>query len=65
MSENIMAEVEGKIMSDIAQLAQGEKDAALARVSEFGRFSKMMEDCKSDELGVRVLRKKIKRALAS
>ena len=45
MSENIMAEVEGKIMSDIAQLAQGEKDAALARVSEFGRFSKMMEDC--------------------
>ena len=41
-------------MSDIAQLTQGEKDAALARVSEFGRFSKMMEDCKSDELGVRV-----------
>ena len=49
MSENIMAEVEGKIMSDIAQLTQGEQDAALARVSEFGRFSKMVEDCKGDD----------------
>ena len=54
MSENITVEVEGKIMSEIAELTEGEKDSALARVSGSARFSKMMEDCKSDELGVRV-----------
>ena len=41
-------------MSDIAQLTQGEQDAALVRVSGSARFSKMMEECESDELGVRV-----------
>ena len=54
MSENITVEVEGKIMSEIAELTEGEKDSALARVSGSARFSKMMEDCESDELGVRV-----------
>ena len=29
-------------------LTEGEKDSAPAHVSEFGRFSKMMEDCESD-----------------
>ena len=33
MSENITVEVEGKIMSEIAELTEGEKDSALARVS--------------------------------
>ena len=59
MSENITAELEGQIMSEIAELTEGEKDSALAHVSGFGRFSKMMylmEDCRTDELGVRVQR---------
>ena len=56
MSENITVEVEGKIMSEIAELTEGEKDSALAHVSEFGRFSKQMVDCRTDAVGVRVQR---------
>ena len=57
MSENITVEVEGKIMSEIAELTEGEKDSALAHVSEFCRFfSKQMVDCRTDAVGVRVQR---------
>ena len=56
MSKNITVEVEVEIMSEIAKLTEGKKDSALAHVSESGRFAKMMEDCRTDELGVRVQR---------
>lgn len=56
MSENITEEVEGKIISEIAKLTEGEKDSAVAHVSEFGRFSKQMADCRTDAVGVRVQR---------
>ena len=56
MSKNITAEVEERIMLEIAKLTEGEKDSALAHVSEFGRFSKQMADCRADAVGVRVQR---------
>ena len=43
-------------MLEIAKLTEGEKDSALAHVSEFGRFSKQMVDCRTDAVGVRVQR---------
>ena len=56
MSKSITAEVEERIMLEIAKLTEGEKDSALAHVSEFGRFSKQMVDCRTDAVGVRVQR---------
>ena len=56
MSKNITVEVEVEIMSEIAKLTEGKKDSALAHVSEFGRFSKQMADCRADAVGVRVQR---------
>ena len=52
----LLAEVEAFITAEFGKVTEGEQVASLAAVAASGRFSKLLEDCSTDELGVRVQR---------
>ena len=54
--DTLLAEVEASITAEFGKVTEGEQVASLAAVAASGRFSKLLEDCSTDELGVRVQR---------
>ena len=51
--DKLLAEVEAFITAESGKVTEDEQAASLAAVAASGRFSKLLKDCSTDELGVR------------
>ena len=52
--DKLLAEVEAFITAELGKVTEDEQAASLAAVAASGRFSKLLKDCSTDELGVRI-----------
>ena len=52
--DKLLTEVEAFITAELGKVTEDEQAASLAAVAASGRFSKLLKDCSTDELGVRI-----------